>query len=58
MVRPPSGSTLTGVVPSGTWKAKDGVYVIIGGNGNSGASQQAEHFWFDARPFRQRRPMR
>lgn len=35
-VRPPSGSTLTGVVPSGTWKAKDGVYVIIGGNGNSG----------------------
>ncbi|KAL4419798.1 hypothetical protein ABPG75_006896 [Micractinium tetrahymenae] len=35
VVRPPSGSTLTGVVPSGTWKAKDGVYVIIGGNGNS-----------------------
>jgi len=34
-VRPCSGSTLTGVVPSGTWKAKDGVYVIIGGNGNS-----------------------
>lgn len=22
--RPPSGSTLTGVVPSGTWKCKDG----------------------------------
>lgn len=34
-VRPPSGSTLTGVVPSGCWKAKDGVYIIIGGNGNS-----------------------
>lgn len=34
-VRPPSGSTLTGVVPSGCWKASDGVYVIIGGNGNS-----------------------
>lgn len=34
-VRPPSGSTLTGVVPSGTWKAQDGVYVVIGGNGNS-----------------------
>lgn len=33
-VRPPSGSTLTGVVPSGCWKASDGVYVIIGGNGN------------------------
>ena len=29
-VRPPSGSTLTGVVPSGCWKASDGVYVIIG----------------------------
>ena len=34
--RPPSGSTLTGVVPSGTWRAADGVYVILGGNGNSG----------------------
>lgn len=34
--RSPSGSTLTGVVPSGTWRAKDGVFVIIGGNGNSG----------------------
>lgn len=34
-IRPPSGSTLTGVVPSGCWKANDGVYVIIGGNGNS-----------------------
>ncbi|PSC70037.1 carnitine dehydratase [Micractinium conductrix] len=34
-VRPPSGSTLTGVVPSGTWRAKDGGWVIIGGNGNS-----------------------
>lgn len=33
--RPPSGSTLTGVVPSGCWKSKDGIYVIIGGNGNS-----------------------
>ena len=35
-VRPPSGSTLTGVVPSGTWRARDGVFVIIGGNGNLG----------------------
>lgn len=34
-VRPPSGSTLTGVVPSGTWKSKDGIFIIIGGNGNS-----------------------
>lgn len=39
-MRPPSGSTLTGVVPSGTWKAADGVFVIIGGNGNSGESWQ------------------
>lgn len=34
-VRPCSGSTLTSVVPSGCWKSKDGVYVIIGGNGDS-----------------------
>jgi len=34
-IRPPSGSTITGVVPSGCWKAKDGTYIIIGGNGNS-----------------------
>ena len=34
-IRPPSGSTITSVVPSGCWKASDGVYVIIGGNGNS-----------------------
>lgn len=34
--RPPSGSTLTGIVPSGTWQARDGKSVIIGGNGNSG----------------------
>ena len=33
--RPPSGSTLTGVPASGTWLAADGVYVVIGGNGNS-----------------------
>jgi crotonobetainyl-CoA:carnitine CoA-transferase CaiB-like acyl-CoA transferase len=34
-VRPPSGSTITGVVPSGTWKAANGVFVVVGGNGNS-----------------------
>jgi len=33
-VRPPSGSTLTGVVPSGCWMASDGIHIIIGGNGN------------------------
>ncbi|KAL6782311.1 hypothetical protein ACKKBG_A06315 [Auxenochlorella protothecoides x Auxenochlorella symbiontica] len=35
-IRPPSGTTLTNVVPSGAWQAQDGKYVIIGGNGNSG----------------------
>lgn len=35
IVRPPSGSTLTGVVPSGTWKSRDEKWVVIGGNGNS-----------------------
>ncbi|RMZ56275.1 hypothetical protein APUTEX25_002465 [Auxenochlorella protothecoides] len=34
-IRPPSGTTLTNVVPSGAWQAQDGKYVIIGGNGNS-----------------------
>ncbi|CAL8471009.1 g10551 [Coccomyxa elongata] len=33
--RPPSGSTISGVVPSATLKTKDGRYVIIGGNGDS-----------------------
>jgi crotonobetainyl-CoA:carnitine CoA-transferase CaiB-like acyl-CoA transferase len=33
--RPPSGSTLTGVVPSGCWSTSDAKWVIIGGNGNS-----------------------
>lgn len=37
-IRPPSGTTLTNVVPSGAWQAQDGKYVIIGGNGNSGES--------------------
>eukprot|EP00877_Chromochloris_zofingiensis_P012019 jgi/Chrzof1/7070/Cz02g09190.t1 len=33
--RPPSGSTISDVVPSGTFKTKDGKYVVIGGNGDS-----------------------
>ncbi|KAL3147428.1 hypothetical protein ABBQ38_014493 [Trebouxia sp. C0009 RCD-2024] len=33
--RPPSGSTISGVVPSATMQSKDGKYVIIGGNGDS-----------------------
>ncbi|KAK9831410.1 hypothetical protein WJX81_002598 [Elliptochloris bilobata] len=33
--RPPSGSTISGVVPSATLRTRDGKYVIIGGNGDS-----------------------
>jgi hypothetical protein len=33
-VRPPSGAAITGVVPTGCWRAADGVHVIVGGNGN------------------------
>ena len=35
VVRQPSGSTLTGIVPTNTYLCKDGIYVIIGGNGDS-----------------------
>jgi crotonobetainyl-CoA:carnitine CoA-transferase CaiB-like acyl-CoA transferase len=34
-VRQPSGSTITGIVPSNTYPCKDGKSVIIGGNGDS-----------------------
>ena len=34
-IRQPSGSTITGVVPTNTYLCKDGKYVIIGGNGDS-----------------------
>ncbi len=34
-VREPSGSTLTGIVPTNTYLCKDGKYVVIGGNGDS-----------------------
>jgi len=34
-VREPSGSTITGVVPTNTYPCKDGRWVIIGGNGDS-----------------------
>jgi crotonobetainyl-CoA:carnitine CoA-transferase CaiB-like acyl-CoA transferase len=33
--RGPSGSTLTGIVPTNTYKCADGKYVVIGGNGDS-----------------------
>ncbi|MEM7586278.1 MAG: CaiB/BaiF CoA-transferase family protein [Acidobacteriota bacterium] len=35
VVREPSGSTITGVVPTNTYLCRDGKHVIIGGNGDS-----------------------
>lgn len=35
VVRGPSGSTLTGIVPSNTYICSDGKYVVIGANGDS-----------------------
>ena len=35
IVREPSGSTLTGIVPTNTYPCADGRHVIIGGNGDS-----------------------
>ena len=35
MVREPSGSTLTGIVPTNVYRSKDGKQIIIGGNGDS-----------------------
>ncbi|EED36230.1 caib/baif family protein [Luminiphilus syltensis NOR5-1B] len=35
VVREPSGTTITGIVPTNTYLCKDGKYVIIGGNGDS-----------------------
>ncbi len=34
-VRQPSGTTLTGIVPTNTYTCADGKYLIIGGNGDS-----------------------
>ena len=35
VIRKPSGSTLTGIVPTNTYLCADGKYVVIGGNGDS-----------------------
>ena len=35
VVRQPSGSTLTGIVPTNTYRCADGKFVVIGGNGDS-----------------------
>lgn len=35
VIREPSGSTVTGIVPTNTYRCGDGNYVVIGGNGDS-----------------------
>ena len=35
VVREPSGSTVTGIVPTNTYRCRDGRYLVIGGNGDS-----------------------
>lgn len=35
VIREPSGSTITGIVPTNTYRCADGKYVVIGGNGDS-----------------------
>ncbi|MEM7254349.1 MAG: CaiB/BaiF CoA-transferase family protein [Pseudomonadota bacterium] len=35
LIREPSGTTLTGIVPTNTYPCRDGKHVIIGGNGDS-----------------------
>jgi len=35
VIREPSGSTVTGIVPTNTYRCQDGKFVVIGGNGDS-----------------------
>lgn len=35
VVREPSGTTVTGIVPTNTYRCRNGTYVVIGGNGDS-----------------------
>src|SRR5690606_12096124 len=35
VVREPSGTTITGVVPTGTYRARDGVPIVLGANGEA-----------------------
>jgi crotonobetainyl-CoA:carnitine CoA-transferase CaiB-like acyl-CoA transferase len=35
IIREPSGSTLTGIVPTNTYRCRDGKFIIIGANGDS-----------------------
>ena len=42
VVREPSGSTLTGIVPTNTYRCNDGKFIIIGANGDSIFKRLAE----------------
>jgi crotonobetainyl-CoA:carnitine CoA-transferase CaiB-like acyl-CoA transferase len=42
VIRQPSGSTLTGIVPTNTYRCTDGKYIIIGANGDSIFKRLAE----------------
>jgi crotonobetainyl-CoA:carnitine CoA-transferase CaiB-like acyl-CoA transferase len=35
VIREPSGSTITGIVPTNTYRCADGVFIVIGANGDS-----------------------
>lgn len=35
IIREPSGTTITGIVPTNTYKCRDGKFVVIGGNGDA-----------------------
>ncbi len=35
VIREPSGSTLTGIAPTNTYRCQDGKFIVIGGNGDS-----------------------
>ena len=35
VIREPSGTTVTGIVPTNTYRCRDGRYIVIGGNGDS-----------------------
>ncbi|MEE8058675.1 MAG: CaiB/BaiF CoA-transferase family protein [Pseudomonadales bacterium] len=35
IIREPSGTTITGIVPTNTYRCRDGKYVVIGGNGDA-----------------------
>ncbi|MCF7980997.1 MAG: CoA transferase [Pseudomonadales bacterium] len=35
VIRQPSGTTVTGIVPTNTYRCRDGKYVVVGGNGDS-----------------------